>query len=100
LTGDSSHSNGLRVRANNRKYYSQGAQLGTEIRRATGPVGHTVNAGLRYHYDEEDRFQHDDRYGVQDGVISFASAGAPGGQTNQRVSSKALSVHVEDAIAW
>jgi Fe(3+) dicitrate transport protein len=100
LTGDSNSVNGLRVRANNRQYLAQGVQLGTELRPVTGPLSHTVNLGLRYHYDEEDRFQHDDRYGMVDGVMSFASGGAPGSQTNRFVSAKALSLFIEDAIAW
>lgn len=100
LTGDTATANGLRVRANNRKYVAQGVQLGAELRPVTGPVEHTLNLGVRYHYDEEDRFQHDDRYGMVDGVMSFASAGAPGSQTNQLVSTKALSFFIEDALTW
>lgn len=100
LTGDSNTSNGLRVRANNRKYEAQGVQLGSELRPVTGPVSHTINTGVRYHIDQEDRFQHDDRYGMTNGIMTFASAGAPGSQTNQLVSSKALSLFVEDAIRW
>lgn len=100
LTGDTNTSNGLRVRANNRKYEAQGVQLGGELRPVTGPVSHTINTGVRYHFDQEDRFQHDDRYGMTNGIMTFASAGAPGSQTNQVVSSKALSLFVEDAIRW
>jgi len=100
LTGDSNTTNGLRVRANNRKYEAQGVQFGAELRPVTGPLRHTVNTGIRYHMDQEDRFQHDDRYGMVNGKMTFASAGAPGSQTNQLVSSKALSLFVEDAILW
>ncbi len=100
LTGDSNTTNGLRVRANNRKYEAQGLQFGAELRPVTGPVKHTINTGLRYHVDQEDRFQHDDRYGMVNGVMTFASAGAPGSQTNQLVSSKATSLFIEDALAF
>jgi Fe(3+) dicitrate transport protein len=100
LTGDSNTTHGLRVRANNRKYEAQGVQLGAELRPVTGPVRHTINTGIRYHHDQEDRFQHDDRYGMVSGVMTFASAGAPGSQTNQLVSTKALSLFAEDALFW
>ncbi len=100
LTGDTSHSDGFRVRANNRKYTSYGAQLGSEVRFATGEFGHTLNAGIRWHYDESDRFQHDSRYGMQNGVMSFASRGAPGSQDNRVSSTRALSLFAENAVEW
>lgn len=100
LTGENNSANGLRVRANNRKYQAQGVEAGAELRPVTGPVSHGIRTGVRYHYDQEDRFQHDDRYGMANGVMTFASAGPLGGQTNQLVSSKALSLFVEDALTW
>ncbi len=100
LTGDANSTNALRVRENNRKYEAYGVSLGTEYRVSTGDIGHAVNVGLRYHYDESDRFQHDDRYGMLNGRMTLAAPGTPGSQDNRMQSTKAYSAFVEDAISW
>jgi len=38
---------------------------------------------LRIHDDEEDRFQHQDSYRMQDGALVLTTAGAPGSTTNR-----------------
>ena len=58
LRGADSDTDALRVRANNRRYFAQGVQ-------ATGgwsPGAHRIEASLRLHQDEEDRFQLEDGY--------------------------------------
>ena len=47
----------LGVKANNRKYYSKGIQTKLDYHWYKGDSFHDLEIGLRYHYDEEDRFQ-------------------------------------------
>ncbi len=42
-----------------------------------------MTAGIRLHEDEEDRFQHEDAYRMQDGALLLTAAGAPGSRTNR-----------------
>lgn len=97
LQGSTSPDNALRVRANNRSYYAQGLQsvLGW---RFGGNVSHELELGLRWHKDEEDRFQWDDRYRMQDGEMVLTSAGIPGTQTNRVGQAETLSLYLQDEI--
>jgi Fe(3+) dicitrate transport protein len=87
----------LRVRANNREYYSQGiqSQVGVDFGDA---VAHSLELGVRYHEDDEDRFQHDDLYSIESGVMSLETRGAPGSQANRISSASAWSLHLMDRI--
>lgn len=90
----------LRLRNNNREYYAQGVQsvLGKSFE--TGPARHQLEASVRFHRDEEDRFQHDDRYTMINGTMVLDSAGAPGSQDNRVAEAEAWSFFVRDTIAW
>ena len=44
---------------------------------------HDVEIGLRYHYDEEDRFQWKDGYNITNGQMNLTSAGTPGSDANR-----------------
>ena len=44
---------------------------------------HDVEIGLRYHYDEEDRFQWIDDYAMLDGSLVLTTAGIPGTDANR-----------------
>lgn len=99
LTGATSPDGALRLRNNNRKYYAQGIQsvLGWKF---AGTAEHNVEFGLRWHRDEEDRFQDDDRYRMQDGRLVLTSDGAPGTQDNRVASAEAFSAYVQDEIRY
>lgn len=86
------------MRNNNRDYVSQGIQsvLGLDLMAAG--VRHRLEIGLRYHEDEEDRFQQDDRYSMLDGDLRLAIAGSPGSQSNRIARARALAIFVEDRI--
>jgi Fe(3+) dicitrate transport protein len=98
--GTSSAVGALRVRNNSREYYATGLQsvLGYEF--DTGDVAHQVEASVRYHRDEEDRFQNDDRYQMIDGRMVLTTAGAPGTQDNRIGEAEAWSFFVRDTIDW
>jgi len=58
---------------------------------------------IRYHKDEEDRFQLQDGYRIQDSVLVLTTAAAPGSKTNRVSYAKALSGFIEADIsagAW
>jgi len=98
LVGATSPDNALVLRNNNRSYYSKGMQsvLGWNI--ATGTIQHQLEFGLRYHEDEEDRFQDDDRYRMQDGVLVLTDNRLPGTQDNRVGEAEAWSFYVQDEI--
>jgi len=100
LTGATSPDNALIVRNNNRAYEQRGVQsvLGWSI--AGERVQHQLEFGLRRHTDEEDRFQQDDRFRMQDGLMIRTTAGAPGSQENRVVSAEATAFYVQDEIRF
>ena len=89
LTGTTSPDDAIQVRANNREYYSQGVQGEIEWDLGIGDADVALTAGFRIHEDEEDRFQHQDGYRMDDGTLVLTTAAAGGSQTN-RVSDAAV----------
>jgi Fe(3+) dicitrate transport protein len=100
LTGGDSGPDALIVRNNNRTYYGAGVQSVLGLSLATGRLRHQVEAGLRYHQDEEDRFQQDDGYQMLRGRMLLTRAGAPGSQANRVVGANAVAGFVSDTITW
>jgi len=88
----------LRVRNNNRVYQATGVQSVLTAGFDTGGIAHTLELSARYHQDEEDRFQQDDRYQMVDGRMVLTSAGAPGSQDNRLGEAKAWAFFVRDTI--
>lgn len=84
----------LALRNNRRDYLSQGldARVGVHL------PGHQIEFGLRYHEDEEDRFQEEDDYRIVAGVLERTTAGAPGSQANRVESASAWSAFAQDTI--
>jgi len=98
LQGGDSLANALTVRNNNRTYYGAGAQSVLGLSVSSGQIRHQVEAGVRYHQDEEDRFQQDDGYQMLGGRMTLTRAGAPGSQANQVVGASAVAGFVSDTI--
>lgn len=95
-----SANNALRVRNNNREYYAAGVQSVLGVGFDTGAAKHQVEASLRFHRDEEDRFQHDDRYRMDNGTMVRTAQGAPGSQDNRVGEAKAWAFFARDTIDW
>lgn len=92
---------GLRVRSNDREYYSWGVQSDASWRLDGGPLDHTLSFGIRYHRDKEDRFQHDDVYQQNAaGFIAGVARGTPGSQDNREAETGALAFYLQDEIEW
>lgn len=102
VRGAADATDALAVRNNNREYLSQGIQtaLGLEFGER---VRHNVEVGLRYHQDDEDRFQQEDLFSMQGGQMILTTPGTPGTQANRVAEASAFSMHVQDRItagAW
>ena len=83
LTGTTSPDDAIQIRANNRTYISQGVQAKIEWNLGFGDTEVSLNTGVRLHEDEEDRFQHQDGYRMEDGALVLTTAAAGGSQTNR-----------------
>ncbi|QFZ56046.1 TonB-dependent receptor [Oceanihabitans sp. IOP_32] len=85
----------LGIKANNREYYAQGIQTKFDYHWYTGDLFHDIEIGLRYHYDEEDRFQWVDNYSISDaGILTLTTAGTPGTDANRISSANAFASFV------
>ncbi|WP_298346538.1 TonB-dependent receptor [uncultured Algibacter sp.] len=85
-----SSSDALILKANNRKYKSQGIQTKFDYHWYGKNTFHDLEIGLRYHYDEEDRFQWVDGFNIIDGQMNLTTKGAPGSDANRISSAKAF----------
>ena len=98
LKGTTSPDDAITRRANNRSYYSQGIQAEIQWDFGFGDTEVALNAGLRLHEDEEDRFQHEDSYRMEDGLLVMTTAGAGGSQTNRVSDARGQSYFVNAEI--
>jgi len=98
--GISSAAGALRVRNNSREYYATGIQSVLGYSFDVGGASHQLEASVRYHRDEEDRFQEDDRYQMVDGRMLLTSAGAPGSQDNRVGEAEAWALYLRDSITF
>jgi Fe(3+) dicitrate transport protein len=100
LTGGDSGPDALVVRNNNRTYYGAGLQSVLGVSASSGAWRHQVELGVRYHQDEEDRFQQDDRYQMMNARMLLTAPGAPGSQANRVASATALAGFISDTVSW
>ena len=100
IRGETSADNALSVRNNARDYYSRGIQSVLGISTEWGQAQHVIETGIRFHRDEESRFQNDDKYRMENGTMVLTSAGAPGSQDNRTGEAEAFSIYVQDEIRW
>lgn len=97
---DGSAANNLTIRANNRNYYATGIQSDLATRFATGDVDNSLEFGARYHYDKEDRFQNEDLYAINNGVMALTREGAPGSNANRHASAKATALYLLNEMSY
>lgn len=85
----------LILRANNRVYTSMGLQTKIDVHWYGNSGGfHDIEVGARYHFDEEDRFQWEDGYQIQNNSLSLTSQGAKGAKGNRIASATAFASYV------
>lgn len=80
----------LNARNNNRDYLSTGVQTKLDYHWYGENTYHDLEIGLRYHYDEEDRFQWIDDYSMVNGNMQLTNEGIPGTNANRISSAKAF----------
>jgi Fe(3+) dicitrate transport protein len=88
----------LKIRNNRRDYYSRGVESHVGLRLEAGSTRHEIEIGVRYHEDEEDRFQEEDEFQMVGGSMQLTALGAPGSQSNRVTRADALAVFVRDSI--
>lgn len=84
----------LSLRANNREYYAQGVQTVVDYEFETGNVSHDIHLSGRWHEDEEDRYQWEDLYAINDGTMKLIQPGTHGTQANRVESAKAFAGYI------
>ncbi|WP_299333973.1 TonB-dependent receptor [uncultured Psychroserpens sp.] len=89
-----SDADALLVKANNRDYTSKGIQTKLDYHWSGEQVFHDLEIGLRYHYDEEDRFQWKDGYSIIDGEMIQTTAATPGTDANRISSANAFASYL------
>jgi Fe(3+) dicitrate transport protein len=91
----------LNVLNNNRAYNTYGIQSVLTKGFSLGGTDHTLEAGVRYHADEIDRFQWNDAY-IQNpaGAVTGVVSGAPGTAGDRGQESRALALHAQDEVNW
>jgi Fe(3+) dicitrate transport protein len=89
-----SDADAYRIKNNNREYLSSGVQAVLNW----STENHDIQAGLRIHADEMDRFQWEDRYQMVGGKLNMTTAATPGTDSNRIDSAEATSLYVEDRM--
>ena len=84
----------LFVKANNRKYVSKGIQTKLDYHWNNSNTFHDLEIGLRYHYDEEDRFQWEDGYNIIDGRMNLTLDAVEGTDANRVSSAVAFASYI------
>lgn len=90
----------LAVRHNNREYYANGVQGVLYYQVMTGPIDHAIEASVRWHEDQMDRFQHDERFRAEDTLLFRTSVGQPGSNSNRIDEGEAFAYFFQDNIDW
>jgi Fe(3+) dicitrate transport protein len=89
----------LYIGPNDRTFVSQGIQSVMSMSTVTGPLEHTFESGVRFHYDSIDRLHTESAYLMQGGAL--VPAGQPVITTaDDFASSHAVAVHMTDAMRW
>lgn len=98
IKGADSPEDALALRNNNRLYYSRGFQTSVDTQFETGSLKHSLEWGIRYHEDEEDRFQNEENFQMVNGRLVRTSINPPGSNANRVASAEAWSTYVQDFI--
>jgi len=100
LDGADTAEGSIQVRNNSREYYSRGVQLIFDYSLQSGTVDHSLQAGLRYHRDQEDRLQRNDTYQQLNGQLVLNEYGLEGNAGNRIQDANAWAAYIFDRIEW
>ena len=91
----------LRLRNNAREYKIYGIQTAATATFDVGETTHEWETGIRYHFDEVDRFQWNVDYTqAANGTITGSTVGAMGAAGDRIQQSHALALYTQDEIKW
>jgi len=80
------------IKANNRSYNSKGIQSMARLQWGSD-WSQNLELGIRYHQDDEDRFQWVDRYAFQNNGLIRTTAGIKGADANRISNARAIATH-------
>ena len=100
LHGADTDEGSIQLRNNAREYRSRGLQLVLDGKITGRRAMHNLQAGLRYHEDDEDRLQRNDNYQQLGGQLVLNALGLEGNAGNRIQSAEAWSAYVYDRIEW
>jgi Fe(3+) dicitrate transport protein len=100
LDGADTLAGSIQVRNNAREYYSRGIQAVFDFDLRSGAVLQGLQAGLRFHEDQEDRLQRNDNYQQLDGTLVLNGYGLEGNAGNEVQDATAWAAYVYDRIEW
>ncbi|MCU0990788.1 MAG: TonB-dependent receptor, partial [Xanthomonadales bacterium] len=100
LDGADTAEGSVQVRNNAREYYSRGLQAVFDTTLQSGAALHALQAGLRYHEDQEDRLQRNDNYQQLNGTLVLNARGLEGNAGNEINDATAWAAYLYDRIEW
>lgn len=91
----------LRLRNNSREYKIYGIQTAATVDIDAGDITHQWETGIRYHFDEVDRFQWNVDYDQnEDGAITNSEVGKKGAAGDRIQQSRALAIYTQNKMKW
>jgi Fe(3+) dicitrate transport protein len=100
LNGADTPEGSIQLRNNAREYFARGVQLVFDMPLQSQGILHELQAGLRYHQDQEDRLQRNDNYRQLNGQLLLDTLGMQGNAGNQVQDATAWAAYVYDRIVW
>ena len=100
LDGADTMAGSIQLRNNAREYYARGLQAVFDTTMQSGAIMHALQAGLRYHEDQEDRLQRNDNYQQLNGTLVLNGRGLEGNAGNEVQDATAWAAYVYDRIEW
>lgn len=100
LDGADTAPGAIQLRNNSREYYSRGLQAVFDTTLSSGMLTHSLQAGLRYHEDQEDRLQRNDNYQQLNGTLVLNELGLEGNAGNEIGNASAWAAYFYDRIDW
>lgn len=90
-----------RLRNNSREYKIYGIQTAATVDIDAGDITHQWETGIRYHFDEVDRFQWNEDYTQnEDGAVAKREVGKRGAAGDRIQQSRALAVYTQNEMKW
>lgn len=100
LNGADTPYGSIQLRNNSREYYSRGVQARVDWELTGENTRHSLQAGVRFHEDQEDRLQRNDTWQQLGGELVLNDIGLLGNAGNRVQEAEAWSAFIYDRIEW